>query len=52
MDPMLGDCASRKKLVLRVIIVIPPTNNGLVSQEKLIKEEDQFNFHGIHALYI
>lgn len=47
MDPMLGDCASRKKLVLKVTIVIPPTHNGLVIQDKVTKAEDQFNSHGI-----
>lgn len=51
MDPMLGDCASRKKLALKVTIVIPPTLNGLVILDKVTKAEGQFNFHGIYTHY-
>ncbi|QHO34183.1 hypothetical protein HN873_028793 [Arachis hypogaea] len=50
MDHMLGGCASRKKLVLKVIIVIPPTKNGPVILERVTTAEDQFNFPGITTM--
>jgi len=47
-----GACASRRKLVLRLTTVILLTPNGLASPEKVTKEEDQFNFHGVIIVYL
>ena len=51
MDPLLGACASKKNSNLRVIIVTPPTLNGLVSLAKVTMAEGPFNSLGT-CLYI